>query len=844
MGKTKDGKGSGPGPGPGRNVLSWNKGSSRVSKSKVRQAICRYCKKSIAAQNYGRHLKETHKEEWEANPKDLREFGDKAIRFFKPAVSEEVLTGVKAVGGDGEERDLNEDEVRVTRHGDQSDVLSDDESMELESSLVNERNNNEESAQPGYEQLSSPSHGKEGDEGCPYEGQSSSSGSADRSGSGYRDRSQAGGSGYNKSGGFDQRPPPARLGSGSRYAGTTPPPQTPGVAMFPQESEELYYSPAASSVIHGHSDGVGVLPRNLLESQATVLLCQNYQQCGILKVEGLDRTNVYCFFLAKDVLLPQDLRHGQRFSDWLPQGSRVKINAKLMRENAKAPYLATTVWVESEDSRVSEEMTNRVFRDVESDVMQRYSKISSDISQLNEKDDIGGIRDLEGSLVNERNKRKEPTKHLSLLEVDTLDEEERVVRGSSSLPTLKDFKKIEVKIDEIIGKQKMEIPSFTGKSTAVRVLSKLEMIKAGIEVKDAVKDINTLAVSLSKLFTIGDSADDRQDDNDIDKEDLFHHCRSIEDIEVKAAEFKYMEGYVTCLVCESKFKYGIDQPREFGPRDIQSRPFRNLKKVLKKHLQTEKHSEKLKKSQAVEEVQSKEMSRNKKIGQTLGRSVYKGIYTGTAHSLYPIEVAMLAKKKVDVGELNHSVNFSTEFADCVGEVVKARVVKYLSSPLAQTGLKPPVKVVADKATHKHWSNNLTGVVTLVPGATSLIQGIFLGAPRCERSTGEALSEDIRITLNKNKVAPDQVTGLAADGAYTHCSVGEKLDEKLGISGFHDTDFCHLAGRVDINLRGKDEFQWVTQFVLTVSKTNKLINWGQSWHIFFKVNLIFIQSLWL
>ena len=95
MGKTKDGKGSGPGPGPGRNVLSWNKGNSRVSKSKVRQAICRYCKKSIAAQNYGRHLKETHKEEWEANPKDLREFGDKAIRFFKPAVSEEGFTGVK-----------------------------------------------------------------------------------------------------------------------------------------------------------------------------------------------------------------------------------------------------------------------------------------------------------------------------------------------------------------------------------------------------------------------------------------------------------------------------------------------------------------------------------------------------------------------------------------------------------------------------------------------------------------------------------------------------------------------------------------------------------------------------
>merc|ERR1711892_1004617 len=159
-------------------------------------------------------------------------------------------------------------------------------------------------------------------------------------------------------------------------------------------------SPAASPVSPGHSERV--LPRNLLESQATVLLCQNFLQCGILEVEGMGRANVYCFFLAKDVLLPQDLRQGQRFSDWLPQGSRVKINAKLIRENAKAPYLATTVWVESEDSRVSEEMTNGVFRDVEPDVMQKYSNISSDLCwQLNKKDDDGGIR-----VISEKEKTK------------------------------------------------------------------------------------------------------------------------------------------------------------------------------------------------------------------------------------------------------------------------------------------------------------------------------------------------------------------------------------------------------------------------------------------------------
>ena len=200
-----------------------------------------------------------------------------------------------------------------------------------------------------------------------------------------------------------------------------------------------------------------------------------------------------------------------------------------------------------------------------------------------------------------------------------------------------------------------------------------------------------------------------------------------------------------------------------------------------------KHSEMLRKVEALEEIEFKEKNRNKKIGKTLGRCIYKGLYTGSSQSHYPEDVAMLAKEGVDVGEMNHSREYAAKFGECLGEVVQTRVIEYLSSPLPQTGLRPPCKVVADKATHKHWSNNLTGVLTIVPGADHLIQGIFLDAPRCERSTGDALSEDIRKTLSKFDVSPCQVTGLAADGAYTHCSVGKKLDEKLGISGF----LCYL-----------------------------------------------------
>ena len=406
-------------------------------------------------------------------------------------------------------------------------------------------------------------------------------------------------------------------------------------------------------------------------------------------------------------------------------------------------------------------------------------------------------------------------------------------RRSNSSPhyRVQDINRINGSVDAILQKLNLAAPNVNEKTAVEKVLTKLEVVKAGIKVGSCVKEIKSVTEKLEELFV------DKSPEEECDQtntEDLFLHCRSIEDIEIKAAEFKYVGDFMKCLVCDTKFSYGSDQPRDFGVGGVQSSKFRNLKKIMRRHLQSAKHSDMLEKSKRKEEIEFKEMTRNKKISLTLGRIVYKNLYHGAALSLYPVDVAMLAKEGVDIGELNHSKWFSAKFGSIIGEVIRKRVTAFLSTALPQTGLRPPTKVVADKATHKHWSNNLTGVLTIVPGADQLIQGIFLAAPRCERSTGEALSEDIKETLCSFMISPCQVTGLAGDGAYTHCSVGDKLDEKLGIQGFHDTDFCHIAGRQDINLRELEEFQWVTKFVLTVSKTNKFVNWGQAWHIFFKV----------
>ena len=582
MGKTKGG-----GNGPGRVTQSWEK-RKRVSKNKVRQLSCRYCKNSLAAQNYARHLQIVHKDDWDANPGDLREFGDRAISFLNP---------VRSVGGPQSE--------------------------------------------PG------------------------------------------------------------------------------GAAGGVEVGGEDYLGLGGSTDTH--------------------------------HVEGQDRHDD-----DPDNSLDLELLNSPRSPSGRSSGSS--------SEDESAPQGIGI------DATVSDQ-------------------------------ERGRERGRGGS------------------------------RSRSRSPNPRDLRLIEGKVDDIIEKQNIECPAFPETSSEKRVLQKLDIIKAGIVVKDLVKDVQKVAENLGRLFVVDEDTNEREDTG---SEDLFLHCRSIEEIEIKAAEFKFRDGYMECLVCESKMKYGSDQPREFDIGGIQSQKFRSLKKSLKRHLQTGKHSEMLRKAEAAEEIEFKEKNRNKKIGLTLGRCIYKGLYTGSAQSLYPEDVAMLAKEGVDVGEMNHSREYAAKLGECIGEVVQTRVVEFLSSPLPQTGLRPPCKVVADKATHKHWSNNLTGVLTIVPGSDHLIQGIFLDAPRCERSTGDALSEDIRKTLAKFNVSPCQVTGLAGDGAYTHCSVGKKLDEKLGIFGFHDTDFCHIAARIEINARAWHEFQWVTAFVLIVSKTNKLINWGQAWHIFFKV----------
>ena len=74
----------------------------------------------MAAQNYARHLKVSHKDEWELNPGDLRELGDRAISFFNPASYGGWRAAASAATGGG--ADVGEVEVGGGEDVEEEDV--------------------------------------------------------------------------------------------------------------------------------------------------------------------------------------------------------------------------------------------------------------------------------------------------------------------------------------------------------------------------------------------------------------------------------------------------------------------------------------------------------------------------------------------------------------------------------------------------------------------------------------------------------------------------------------------------------------------------------------------------
>ena len=157
-------------------------------------------------------------------------------------------------------------------------------------------------------------------------------------------------------------------------------PKTPRQDSFtpPPVSGASPLSPVGGSPIEDGECSPDRQNKPYLAIPGVVLISQNLLQCGLLDLQspaGPDK----CFFLARDVVLSRSQRKGEEMSDWLRPGTRVRVNARRVSQKSQVPFIATTVWAESESKRLTEEMKNKVFQEIPKHVMDKYNKVSVDI---------------------------------------------------------------------------------------------------------------------------------------------------------------------------------------------------------------------------------------------------------------------------------------------------------------------------------------------------------------------------------------------------------------------------------------------------------------------------------
>ena len=365
-------------------------------------------------------------------------------------------------------------------------------------------------------------------------------------------------------------------------------------------------------------------------------------------------------------------------------------------------------------------------------------------------------------------------------------------------------------------------------------VQKLELLMKNADVIKAVQVLEPLVKDL-KNMTVDEPSSSQIENDKEEAKDLMNKCRTILDIFNSFPEFeKESEGIISCLVCKTKFT-GNDE----GGGNILSRKFRNFKLTLVNHLESNTHKAECAKKIAIEALEAKEDSRLTSIGLVLGCICYLILKRGRPYEDYTDLVSLLSKFGVDVGEINHSFNFVGKFRKRVSEVIQKRWKKHLGTRCPQTGCLPPAKVLADMATHQHWTRQAVGLAVLMPGTKQLIQTIILGFPRICKHDGESLAKNMAEVVDPY-IKPEQYMGTSLDGAYRNVGAGEKLNEHFGVEGINDWDPVHAAATIDTALRSEKEahkFGWLNKITQTISSCNKFINWGAEWDRFFRVNYL-------
>ena len=366
-------------------------------------------------------------------------------------------------------------------------------------------------------------------------------------------------------------------------------------------------------------------------------------------------------------------------------------------------------------------------------------------------------------------------------------------------------------------------------SKKLSIMQKCIAVKESIKLLDeSVKDFKAICSPPVQQLHLDDEEDDQTE--------AFRRCHSIRDLE-RSGEFEYKveKEALMCTVCGQKAaSYGEELEDDFTEK-VQSVQFRSLKRSLRRHKDTRSHQKKIKDNKKLEVIEEKVLCRESRIGQALGHVAYYLLKLGRPNKDYVYLVDVLAKAGVDVGQLNHSEKFVAKWGPVCAEVIDRKLVRFFTTVLPQTGHRPHAKAICDKATWKHETRMMSGLVSAVPDSDQLLQAFFTGSKVCPGGTGDQQTESL-VEVYDSYISGNQYLGLAADGATLHCNVGRKLSEHFGREGHDDYDPLHKAGLVDVHMRAEPgtKFKFLQEITDAISSVYNMVNMGQEFHHFFTV----------
>ena len=199
-----------------------------------------------------------------------------------------------------------------------------------------------------------------------------------------------------------------------------------------------------------------------------------------------------------------------------------------------------------------------------------------------------------------------------------------------------------------------------------------------------------------------------------------------------------------CDECGSSISYvGED---DFTNK-IQPNEFRNVKKKLRKHLMTTKHSTQVAQNKLDRENQQKNMSKNEKAGMIVATTAYNIIKKRLPVSDIEDDLYLLQKHGVDVGNLNHSYQIVYGLRPYFADEIRTRKKNFFSTHLLATGFLPVLGESSDGATHGGRGRHFHCANMFVPDANDItespIRSMSLGVDILSKGkTGKHLVDSI------------------------------------------------------------------------------------------------------